>query len=546
MKVRFRNESRVSTVFNMRSTLGTASAILLTLVSATAGAQEEDGASEPTGDDAAAKASVGGSLSLGGGAEAEADAGADGETSGEAEASGDESAPAAATEPVSTEVPAYAGVRADTDRYSDKARYAKIPYMQRYKPQAGLWEIGMYGGMLFPSSSHNLKVAVLGHEPFKSVAGIMGGRFAYFATPYLAGEIEGYGGGGAADISEYSAIFYTVRGHVLAQLPMWSVAPFVLIGAGVMGAATETMGHDRDPQFHWGAGVKVPFNHRITGRFDFRDSMTQKHNAKNGSLTHHPELHLGLSFVFEREAPPMPVDRDYDGLYDDEDKCPDVGALTVDGCRTLSDSDGDGISDDEDQCPMEEGPAPTGCPEKDADGDGVVLPADQCPDEPGPSPSGCPDKDIDGDGLVGEADKCPKKPENRNGFQDSDGCPDEMPEAIKRFTGVIQGINFKQGTAEIEESSHPTLDSAVEILKKHESIRIEVSGHTSSEGSAERNQELSDERAAAVRDYFVKAGVTESRVVARGAGPSEPVADNETKEGRQQNRRIEFRILSQP
>jgi OOP family OmpA-OmpF porin len=274
--------------------------------------------------------------------------------------------------------------------------------------------------------------------------------------------------------------------------------------------------------------------------------MTQKVDVKNGRQTHHPEIHLGLTVTFPRQEPKraLPPDTDFDGLFDNEDKCPLVGALTIDGCPL--DSDGDSVIDTEDECPAVPGEVPTGCPELDSDGDGVPLPADQCPEEQGPEPTGCPDHDEDGDGFVGADDKCPKAPETRNGFEDSDGCPDEMPEAIKRFTGVIAGINFKQGTSEIEEASFPTLDSAIEILIKYPSIRLEVSGHTSSEGTDERNQQLSEERANAVRTYFLEKGVEESRIVARGAGPSEPIADNSTKAGRQQNRRIEFRILSQP
>ncbi len=451
------------------------------------------------------------------------------------------SAPTAAT----AEVPAYAGARADTDRYSVSRRYAELPYLERYKPERNLWEIGMFMGVLFPSPDHNLKVAVLPREEYSTAAFQLGGRFAFYPLTWAGAEVEGYGGGGSTKTSGYSSVFYSVRAHAILQLPFWSITPFALVGGGMMGAATETMGHDRDPAFHFGAGVKIPVNHRVSARFDVRDTLTQKGDgADQGKQTHHPELHLGATFTFERTPPPMPLDTDYDGLFDSEDSCPNEGALTIDGCPT--DSDQDGIYDAQDQCPVEAGPAPTGCPDKDTDGDGVPVPADQCPDEPGPAPSGCPDKDEDGDGFIGDADKCPKAPETRNGFEDDDGCPDEMPEAMKRFTGVIKGINFKQGTSEIETSSYPTLDSAVEILKQYPSIRMEVSGHTSSEGTDERNQELSVERATSVKTYFESKGIGGDRIVARGAGPSEPIADNATKEGREQNRRIEFRILSQP
>ncbi len=441
-------------------------------------------------------------------------------------------------------VPSYAGKRASRPQLTVSERFEAKSYMQRYLPESHLFEIGMFTGILFPSGSHNLKVPELPPEEYSSAAMLLGGHFAYYPLPYLGAEVEGYGGGGSTKDTKFSAVFYSVRAHVIAQLPMYSVIPFVLVGGGILGAASESMGHDRDPAFHFGAGVKAPINHIVSGRFDIRDVMTQKGlGADNGAQTHHPELHLGLTFTFERTVPPAPRDQDFDGLYDSEDKCPQDGALTLDGCP--SDRDQDGILDRDDQCPAEAGLAPTGCPDRDKDRDGVPTPADQCPEEAGPAPSGCPVRDEDGDGFIGDNDKCPTKAETRNGFEDDDGCPDEMPEAVKRFTGVIQGVNFKQGTADIEKASFPTLDSAVEILIQYKSIRLEVSGHTSSEGGEKRNLELSNERAEAVRGYFVDKGVGPERVVARGAGASEPIADNESKAGRSQNRRIEFRILSQ-
>lgn len=445
-------------------------------------------------------------------------------------------------------VPPYAGARATrkSSTASVGERFKQLPYMERYLPEANLWEVGMFGGLFFPSAAHNLKVAVLPREEFAPLAMQLGGRLAYYPLSFVGAELEAFGGGGAAETSNFSAVFYGVRAHVIAQLPFYSVVPFLLVGGGALGASTETMGHDRDPAFHFGGGVKVPFHHIVGARLDIRDTLSQKGNgASNGKQTHHPSIHLGVTFTFERTPPSQHIsDIDYDGLYDHEDKCPDQGALTIDGCPL--DSDGDGLVDPEDACPHEASNEPDGCPNLDTDGDGIPIPVDQCPDEAGPPPTGCVNEDPDGDGILGAADKCPDEPETRNGFEDDDGCPDEMPDAVKRFTGIIQGINFKQGTAEIEPTSFETLDATVEILKKYPSIRLEVSGHTSSEGTDARNQELSVQRAEAVRSYFINKGIAEDRLAARGAGPSEPVADNGTRAGRQQNRRIEFRILSQP
>lgn len=493
-----------------------------------------------------------GSVSLDGdapsesGAEAEAEAEAAPPSEEVTTAADATAADASADDSMSQDAYPYAGARAKPGHGDPRTYVTKEPYITRYRPEGNLWEIGLFGGALFPSSKHNIKVPELPHSEYSTAAGEFGARAAYFPLSFLGVEIEGFAAGGATQNLGYSAMLYSLRAHAVVQLPLYSIVPFLVVGGGTLGGISEEMGHDRDPAFEFGGGVKVPFNRRVSARIDGRDTMTQKTGAKNGKQTHHPEVHLGLTFTFERTQAlsKLPPDTDYDGLFDSEDKCPTVGALTIDGCP--GDSDGDGFSDDVDECPKDAGVAPAGCPDLDEDGDGVPIPADQCPAEQGPEPTGCPDRDEDGDGFIGDDDKCPKAPETRNGFEDDDGCPDEMPEAIKRFTGVIQGINFKVGTAEIEKTSLPTLDAAIEILKMHPSIRIEISGHTSSEGTEQRNQELSEQRANAVRNYFVEKGVAEDRIIARGAGPSEPIADNATRQGRQQNRRIEFRILSQP
>jgi OOP family OmpA-OmpF porin len=167
---------------------------------------------------------------------------------------------------------------------------------------------------------------------------------------------------------------------------------------------------------------------------------------------------------------------------------------------------------------------------------------DRCPNEPGPI-EGCKDNDPDRDGVVGDADKCPNKPETTNGFEDGDGCPDVVPEKVKQFTGVIQGIEFDRNGEKIRPGSTGTLDNAVLVLKEYPSLRILVSGHTDTDGSREFNVELSQKRANAVKAYLVNKGIDASRIETRGVAFDEPIADNDTKEGKQKNRRIEFKLL---
>jgi OOP family OmpA-OmpF porin len=311
------------------------------------------------------------------------------------------------------------------------------------------------------------------------------------------------------------------------------------------------MGKDSDPAIHFGLGVKLPISKIVGVRFDFRDDLTQKDDASDGTQTHHREFLLGASFSFglSDKPPPPPADRDGDGFFDNKDDCPDVAGVAPDGCPAPvkpKDTDADGIEDPKDKCPTEAGPPPDGCPpDKDSDKDGVPIPDDKCPTEPGPKPDGCPDKDPDQDGVLDPADKCPTQPETKNGYQDADGCPDDLPVEVKKFTGTIQGIEFDFGKAKIRPKSKPTLDAAAKVLTDYPDLRIEISGHTDNVGPRQKNVDLSQARADSVKAYLVEKGIADNRITTRGAGPDEPVVDNKTAANRQKNRRIEFKLLTE-
>ena len=262
---------------------------------------------------------------------------------------------------------------------------------------------------------------------------------------------------------------------------------------------------------------------------------------------------------FEDEDGCPDNDNDGDGVPDASDQCGDQAEDTDgfeddDGCPDV-DNDADGIEDAADKCPNEAENKngiddEDGCPEVDSDGDGLLGSNDKCPNDAEDmdgfeDQDGCPDLDNDGDGVPDTADKCQGQLETKNGYMDGDGCPDELPKKIKRFTGVIKGINFKAGSADIRTSSFRKLKRAVSVLKEFPDLRIEIDGHTSADGSLERNMELSKQRAEAVKAYLVSAGIDESRMKAVGYGPEKPIASNKTRAGRKQNRRIEFRLLTE-
>lgn len=108
----------------------------------------------------------------------------------------------------------------------------------------------------------------------------------------------------------------------------------------------------------------------------------------------------------------------------------------------------------------------------------------------------------------------------------------------------LSGISFRAGSAELVPSSLSTLDRTIAGLKKNAKAKVEIEGHTSSEGGEEFNQKLSEERAKSVRDYMIRKGISKDRVTAVGYGYSRPKASNDTEEGRRQNRRIEVRVTN--
>lgn len=108
----------------------------------------------------------------------------------------------------------------------------------------------------------------------------------------------------------------------------------------------------------------------------------------------------------------------------------------------------------------------------------------------------------------------------------------------------LQGVSFKVGSAELVPSTLTTLDKTIAGLKKNAKAKVEIEGHTSSEGGEEYNQKLSEDRANSVRDYMIRKGISKDRVTAVGYGYSRPKASNDTEEGRKQNRRIEVRVTN--
>lgn len=108
---------------------------------------------------------------------------------------------------------------------------------------------------------------------------------------------------------------------------------------------------------------------------------------------------------------------------------------------------------------------------------------------------------------------------------------------------VLKGVNFALGKHSLTTNAKKILDEAVKILSEHSDVKVEIHGHTDSSGGADRNLELSTQRAMSVKNYLISKGISADRLTSKGFGEAQPMVSNKTKKGRAQNRRIEFKIV---
>ncbi len=244
-----------------------------------------------------------------------------------------------------------------------------------------------------------------------------------------------------------------------------------------------------------------------------------------------------------------PLDTDKDAVPDGMDKCPDTpkGAIVNEqGCP--SDSDGDGIPDGIDKCPdtpkgaiVDPMDSPTaGCPH-DTDNDGVFDGVDTCPLTPAGAivdEKGCP-HDSDGDRVLDGLDQCPDTPKGQK--IDKEGCP--RVRLDKPEPQVLPNVKFVQGI-ELWPGTDAWLQLVVDALTYWSDVNVEIGVYTDNKGSAAANRQISQRRAEVVREWLVQHGIDKSRISIKGYGAVNFVADNDTEDGREKNRRVEVKRTS--
>jgi OOP family OmpA-OmpF porin len=153
------------------------------------------------------------------------------------------------------------------------------------------------------------------------------------------------------------------------------------------------------------------------------------------------------------------------------------------------------------------------------------------------------------------ADKCADQAETVNGFDDEDGCPDEVPAELTAIMGPVAGVSFKVNSADLLPASNKALDKLAAALVKFPKVQVEVQAHTDDQalkagGKFADNDALSQARADAVKAYLVTKGVGENQVVAKGYGSTAPVQDPTGLKGaklraaRKANQRVEIKLVT--
>jgi OOP family OmpA-OmpF porin len=328
--------------------------------------------------------------------------------------------------------------------------------------------------------------------------------------------------------------------------------PYVHVGGGYTWIDEQGNG-----TVNGGLGINFWFSEHVglTVQSTYKHSFEDQADA---NVQRHIQHFAGLTFQFGGK------DTDKDGIYDKYDECPDVpGPKEFNGCP---DTDGDGIIDKNDSCPDVPGLKEfNGCPDTDKDGiadkddacpdvaglkefngcpdtdkDGVADKDDKCPTVAGPKENGgCPWPDTDNDGVLDKDDLCPNVP----GTAANRGCPEVTEEVMKKLNEYGKTILFNSGKASFKAETMPVLNSMLAIFKEYPQAQFSIEGHTDSDGSNALNQTLSENRAAAVKNFLVENGIVADRLTSKGYGETKPIASNKTAKGKALNRRVEVKLI---
>ena len=272
--------------------------------------------------------------------------------------------------------------------------------------------------------------------------------------------------------------------------------PFAKLGAGYENVSDEVTSNQSGFFADAGAGVKIPFAKSWALKAE-AIYLAKIGNSHNQTVDNNLMALVGLTYSFGEVAKPAPKE---------EPKPVIVEEVAIVAVVAETDSDGDGIYDSLDKCPNTPAGSTVG-----VDGCPVVL-------------------DNDHDGVLNENDLCPDTPVGEK--VDAHGCP----------IAIDLHITFANDSSVVPASADNILNKYAEFLKNNPYYSAKIVGYTDDRGSAAYNQKLSERRAKAVMNALIERGVNPAQLSAIGMGELNPVASNDTPEGRAQNRRIEAEL----
>jgi OOP family OmpA-OmpF porin len=317
---------------------------------------------------------------------------------------------------------------------------------------------------------------------------------------------------------------------------------------------------DFDSDNHWGLGVGYRFNGPWALELVFQSSEPDigKGLVGEGDVDHwrlDALYHLDESFFDTKLRPFLSLgagNADYDSPFFKEDESHlNVGAgfKWALNPRTSLRSDLKFFNEDDLKLAFSVGlefalgstaaapkPAPRTEPvEGDADRDGVLDSRDECPNTPAGvsvDRTGCP-LDSDRDGVYDYRDQCPDTP--RGAMVDAKGCH----KTLEKTVSITLNIEFDFDSSEARTEHAAEVRKVANFMRRYADSSVTMEGHTDSRGNADYNQGLSERRAKTIADMLISDfSIDESRVSSRGLGESQPIAGNDTDEGRQRNRRV--------
>ena len=351
--------------------------------------------------------------------------------------------------------------------------------MHAFSPRSTLGAVGGDGASIASSLALGIRLSI----PVSSLVAIEG---ELPLIPTTARE------GDTALLVLEPRVLARVGGGVLG-----GVEPFANVGLGlpmVISSDNDVIGHDVVAALHAGVGVRIAREAGWNLRMEARTAIVPARGIDLAAFDF--EVTLGLYRPWGKvSSPRQPL-------------------------RLIVDSDGDGVPDEDDLCP-----------DLDEDLDGIE------------DHDGCPDIDDDRDGILDTVDQCRLAPETYNGFRDEDGCPDRIPDELAALVDNPGALLFATNSTRLRSSGRAALRRLAGLLDQHESVRMLLVGHADDREGKDDAAGLALQRAEAVRDFLVEAGVEPARFEVRSAAAAHPHAGNESARGRTQNRRVTLRIL---